>query len=160
MVVDADGITALSRESEWSSGSAVLVLTPHPGEMARLLGTTSATVQADRIGVARRFAAERDAYVVLKGARTVVAAPDGRVFINPTGGPGMATGGSGDVLAGMIGGLLAQFPGFDPAMVIGGAVYLHGLAGDLATARQGEQAMLATDILEFLPQAVQRVRRG
>ena len=160
MVVDADGITALSRESEWSSGSAVLVLTPHPGEMARLLGTTAATVQADRIGVARRFAAERDAYVVLKGARTVVAAPDGRVFINPTGGPGMATGGSGDVLAGMIGGLLAQFPGVDPVLVIGGAVYLHGLAGDLATARQGEQAMLATDILEFLPQAVQCVRRG
>jgi hydroxyethylthiazole kinase-like uncharacterized protein yjeF len=160
MVVDADGLTALSRDGNWSSGSAVLVLTPHPGEMARLLGVTVAAVQGDRIGVARRFATERDAYVVLKGARTVLAAPDGRVLINPTGGPGMATGGSGDILAGLIGGLLAQFAGIDPALVIGGAVYLHGLAGDLAAQDLGEQAMLATDILEFLPQAVRRVRHS
>lgn len=158
MVVDADALTALSRDSDWAHGSPLLVLTPHPGEMARLLGTTSAVVQSDRIGTARRYAAQRDAYVVLKGARTVIAAPDGRVLINPTGGPGMASGGSGDILAGIIGGLLAQFPDRDPLAVLGGAVYLHGLAGDLAAQDLSEQAMLATDILEYLPQAIQRVR--
>lgn len=159
-VVDADALTALSRESPWPRSSGTLVLTPHPGEMARLVGTTSDAVQADRIGIARRLSAERQAYVVLKGAVTVIAAPDGRAFLNSTGSPGMATGGSGDILAGMIGGLLAQFPAVDPALVLCGAVYLHGLAGELAAAELGEQAMLATDILKFLPRAVRSVQQA
>ena len=159
-VVDADALTALSRESEWPSSSGTLVLTPHPGEMARLMGTTSAAVQADRIGIARRLSSERRAYVVLKGAVTVIAAPDGRAFLNPTGSPAMATGGSGDILAGMIGGLLAQFPAADPVLVLCGAVYLHGLAAELAAGEMGEQAMLATDILKFLPQAVHSVQQA
>jgi NAD(P)H-hydrate epimerase len=128
--------------------------------MARLVGMTSQQVQSDRIGIARRLASERQAYVVLKGAVTVIAAPDGRAFLSPTGCPAMATGGSGDILAGMIGGLLAQFPSADPALVLCGAVYLHGLAGELAAAEFGEQAMLATDILKFLPQAVRRVQQA
>jgi ADP-dependent NAD(P)H-hydrate dehydratase / NAD(P)H-hydrate epimerase len=160
VVADADALTALSRTSEWTRGSAILVLTPHPGEMARLLGTTAETVQADRTALARKLASERNAYVVLKGAATVIAAPDGRAFLNPTGTPGMATGGSGDILAGMIGGLLAQFPAADPALVLCGAVYLHGLAGELAASELGEQAMLATDILKFLPQAVRFVQQA
>jgi NAD(P)H-hydrate epimerase len=159
-VVDADALTALSRESPWPRSSGTLVLTPHPGEMARLVGTTSDAVQADRIGIARRLSSEQQAYVVLKGAVTVIAAPDGRAYLNSTGSPGMATGGSGDILAGMIGGLLAQFPAADPALVLCGAVYLHGLAGELAAAELGEQAMLATDILKFLPRAVRSVQQA
>jgi NAD(P)H-hydrate epimerase len=158
-VVDADALTALSREPQWPRMTETVVLTPHPGEMARLVGMTSAVVQADRIGIARRLSSERQAYVVLKGAVTVIAAPDGRAFLNPTGTPAMATGGSGDILAGMIGGLLAQFPAADPALVLCGAVYLHGLAAELAAAEFGEQAMLATDILKFLPQAVHAVQQ-
>jgi NAD(P)H-hydrate epimerase len=160
VVADADALTALSREPQWPRRSGILVLTPHPGEMARLVGLTSQQVQADRIGVARRLSSERQAYVVLKGACTVIAAPDGRAFLNSTGSPGMATGGSGDVLAGMIGGLLAQFPAADPALVLCGAVYLHGLAAELAVAALGEQAMLATDILKFLPAAVHAVQQA
>jgi NAD(P)H-hydrate epimerase len=160
VVADADALTALSREPQWPRRSGILVLTPHPGEMARLVGLTSQEVQADRIGVARRLSSERQANVVLKGACTVIAAPDGRAFLNSTGSPGMATGGSGDVLAGMIGGLLAQFPAADPALVLCGAVYLHGLAAELAVAALGEQAMLATDILKFLPAAVHAVQQA
>jgi hydroxyethylthiazole kinase-like uncharacterized protein yjeF len=159
-VIDADALTALSRSPQWPSMAGTVVLTPHPGEMARLTGVTSAAVQADRLGSARRLAAERRAYVVLKGAATVIAAPDGRAFLNPTGTPAMATGGSGDILAGMISGLLAQFPSADPALVLCGAVYLHGLAAELAAAEFGEQAMLATDILKFLPQAVRAVQKA
>lgn len=159
-VVDADALTALSREPQWPRFSGTLVLTPHPGEMARLLSTTSSAVQADRIRMARQLASERQAYVVLKGAVTVIAAPDGRAFLNSTGTPAMATGGSGDILAGMIGGLLAQFPSADPALVLCGAVYLHGLAAELAAAELGEQAMLATDILKFLPPAVRSVQQA
>lgn len=158
VVADADALTALSQTAEWECEAQTLVLTPHPGEMARLTGLSTAEVQQDRIDVSRRLAAERAAYVVLKGARTIIACPDGRTFINPTGGPGMATGGSGDVLAGLIGGLLAQYPEQDPALVVAGAVYLHGLSGDLAAASLGEQSMLATDILEFLPQAIRQVQ--
>jgi len=159
-VVDADALTALSRESRWPRSSGTLVLTPHPGEMARLVGTTSDAVQADRIGIARWLSSERQAYVVLKGAVTVIAAPDGRAFLNSTGSPGMATGGSGDILAGMIGGLLAQFPAVDPALVLCGAAYLHGLAGELAAAELGEQAVLASDSLKFLPRAVRSVQQA
>jgi NAD(P)H-hydrate epimerase len=112
-------------------------------------------VQADRIASARRLAAETGAVVALKGARTVVADPDGRVTLNPTGNPGMATGGTGDVLAGVAGGLLAQ--GVRPAAALGAAVYLHGLAGDLGAETRGEAGLLAGDVADAIPAAIRRV---
>ena len=132
------------------------VLTPHPGEMARLLKRTIAEVQADRIGLARGFAVERKVWIVLKGTRTVIAAPDGRVWINPTGSPALATGGTGDVLTGIIAGLLAQFPAQTEACVLAG-VYLHGRAGELGAAQIGEQPFVATDIFRYLPEAIREV---
>jgi len=131
------------------------VLTPHPGELGRLLGLKTAEIQEDRVTAARRAAAETGALVVLKGSLTLIAAPGGDVWINPTGNPGMATGGSGDVLTGMIAGLVAQREAFalDVSDAVRLAVYLHGLAGDLAAARLGEQALAAGDLLDFLPAA-------
>ena len=122
-----------------------------------LTGASSRQVQADRIGVARAFAQRQRAYVVLKGDRTLIACPDGRVLINLTGTPGMASGGSGDVLLGMLAGFLAQFPDLPPENVIAAAVFLHGLAGEKAAADLGELSMLATDILNFLPDAVREI---
>jgi ADP-dependent NAD(P)H-hydrate dehydratase / NAD(P)H-hydrate epimerase len=152
MVVDADGLNSLAG-SNFSGSGHIRVLTPHPGEMARLTGRSTSQVQSDRVGAARCFAMERDATVVLKGYRTLVAYPDGRVWVNPTGSPAMATGGTGDILTGMISGLLAQFPSeFDTA--IAAAVYLHGLAGELGAAELGEKALIATDLLQFLPEAM------
>ena len=130
----------------------MLVLTPHPGEMARLTGLTVAEVQADRLGVARRFAIKTGAIAVLKGARTVVAHPDGCVDVNTSGNPGMAKGGSGDVLAGMVGAMLAQHP-TEPRQAVAAAVCLHGLAADFAVRAGNERTMLATDALSFLSQA-------
>ena len=156
LVVDADGLTALAGldRAPWPRRTGTLVLTPHPGEMARLTGMSSQQVQADRIGVARAFAQRQRAYVVLKGDRTLIALPDGRVLINPTGTPGMASGGSGDVLLGMIAGFLAQFLELPPENVIAAAVFLHGLAGEKAAADLGELSMLATDILNYFPDAI------
>jgi len=151
MVIDADGLNALARKEFHSS--AIRILTPHPGEMSRLVKRSVAEVQADRIGYARGFAMERSAWLVLKGSRTVIAAPDGRVWINPTGSPALATGGTGDVLTGMIAGLLAQFPTQVEACVLAG-VYLHGRAGELGAADIGEQPFVATDIFRFLPKAL------
>jgi hydroxyethylthiazole kinase-like uncharacterized protein yjeF len=154
MVVDADGLNALDAEN--LRAPAPRILTPHPGEMARLTNSTIANVQADRIGCARSFAQEHRVYLVLKGNRTVIAAPDGRAWINPTGSPAMATGGTGDVLTGMIGGLVAQFPNeLDTALLA--AVYLHGRAGELGAARLGERGLIATDLFEFLPEAMREV---
>ena len=158
MVVDADGLTALtSAESDWGSGGRVLVLTPHPGEMSRLTGIPADEIQKRRVEVAREFAQDRGVYLVLKGYRTLTAAPDGRVLVNPTGTPGMASGGSGDILTGMIAGLLAQFADEPPERVVAAAVYLHGLAAELATAEGSEQSMLASDILSCLPHAIRVV---
>jgi NAD(P)H-hydrate epimerase len=154
MVVDADGLNALDGKTLRSS--APRILTPHPGEMARLTNSTVAAVQADRVGCARAFAQERGVFTVLKGNRTVLAAPDGRVWINPTGSPAMATGGTGDVLTGMIAGLLAQFPDQLEAALLA-AVYLHGRAGELGAARLGEKGLIATDLFEFLPEAMREV---
>lgn len=156
LVVDADGLNALAGHTEiFSRVKAPLVLTPHPGEMARLTGLSTAEIQHDRLGVAERAAREWPAVVVLKGARTVVAAPDGRTFINPTGNPGLATGGTGDVLTGIIAGLLAQgLPATEAAAV---GVYLHGLAGDLAARRQGQRGVIAGDLLTLLGEALQEV---
>ena len=156
MVVDADALTALAgKPGLCRDARAPRLLTPHPGEAARLLGCTIAEVQADRIASARRLAAESGAIVALKGARTVVADPEGRVTLNPTGNPGMATGGTGDVLTGVTGGLLAQ--GVAPASALAAAVYLHGLAGDLAAAARGEAGLVAGDVADALPAAIRRV---
>ena len=161
MVVDADGLRALaslaSNEGDWGATGRVLVSTPHPGEMSRLSGIPAAEIQERRVEIAREFAQRRNVYLVLKGYRTLTASPDGRVLVNPTGTPGMASAGSGDILTGMIAGLLAQFPDEPPERVIAGAVYLHGLAAELATEEGSEQSMLATDILRFLPHAIRRL---
>jgi NAD(P)H-hydrate epimerase len=127
-VVDADGLNAFAGEPEALRSAAPRVLTPHPGEMGRLLGTSSAEVQADRVAAARALARRSGAVTVLKGARTLVAQPDGELLVNPTGGPGLATGGTGDVLAGVIGALLAQ--GLAPHDAAGLGAWLHGRAGE------------------------------
>ena len=153
MVVDADALTALSGHLDvLDRAPAPRLLTPHPGEMARLLGATVADVQADRIETARAFARGHRAYLALKGAGTVVADPEGRVFVNPTGNPGMATGGSGDALTGMSGAFLAR--GLDPGAALVSACYLHGLAGDIAAAEVGEEGLIAGDIVDALAQAL------
>lgn len=154
MVLDADALTALARMD--LHGACARVLTPHPGEMSRLTKRTIPEVQADRIGIARFFAQERGCYLVLKGTRTVIAAPDGRVWLNPTGSPALATGGTGDVLTGMIAGFLAQFPDQVDRAVLA-AVYLHGRCGQLGAAKIGEKSFVATDIFQFLPEAMREV---
>lgn len=153
LVVDADALGILAAAgglTAWKRRDAATILTPHPGEMARLAGLTTAEVQRDRIGLARRFATEHGVTLVLKGARSVIAARDGRVYVNLTGHPGMATGGSGDVLTGIIAAMLAQ--GLDAVQAAAFGVYLHGLAGEqAAAARKGNPAsLLAGDIIEAL----------
>src|SRR6516165_1266889 len=135
-----------------------LVLTPHPGEMSRLAGISTKAVQADRLGVARSFAREHKLVLVLKGNLTVVALPDGTVWVNPTGNPGMATGGTGDILTGITAGILAQMPN-DAARAAIAAVYLHGLAGDAAAETMGEHSLVATDLLIGLPKAFRRATK-
>jgi NAD(P)H-hydrate epimerase len=152
MVVDADGLNALARTSFRGPGPW-RVLTPHPGEMARLAGCTSVDIQADRVGVARRFAMERHVVLVLKGQRTLIAFPDGRVFVNPTGTPAMATAGAGDILTGLIAGLLAQWPDRREEALMA-AVWLHGRAGELAAKASTEWCVTATDLVRFLPEAI------
>ncbi|OFV98166.1 MAG: hypothetical protein A3H28_14000 [Acidobacteria bacterium RIFCSPLOWO2_02_FULL_61_28] len=155
LVVDADGLNAFAGAAELLDGQGrKLILTPHPGEMARLTGLTTDQVQAKRVEVARQFSIEHKAYVVLKGNRTLVAEPGGQVYVNPTGNPGMATAGTGDVLTGMIAGLLAQHPEAPVERVVAAAVYWHGAAGDAALARRGELSLLATDLLAALPETL------
>jgi NAD(P)H-hydrate epimerase len=157
-VLDADALNALAgRASLLTECKTPPILTPHPGEMARLeVDATTQSVNADRIGTARRFARERGVFVVLKGARTVIARPDGLVAICPTGNPGMATAGTGDVLTGMIVGLLAQgVPAWDAACA---ATYFHGSAGDLASQHLGQPGMLASDLIAQIPYALQRTK--
>jgi len=150
MVIDADGLNALVGFDGDLGGA---VLTPHPGEMSRLIEKPVQYIADNRVDVAADFAKRRNAYVVLKGNRTVIAAPDGSVYVNPTGNPGMATAGTGDILTGMIAGILAQehLGVFIERLCL--AVYLHGLAGDLAAEELGEESMVATDLLRFLPKA-------
>ncbi len=152
MVIDADGLNALAGTA-YDGGGRVRILTPHPGEMSRLSGRTTAEIQADRIGAARTFAMERHVILVLKGSRTLIAFPDGRVWINPTGTPALATGGTGDILTGTIAGFAAQFPS-DIDHAVAAAVYIHGLAGELGAAEVGEKSLLATDLLRFFPAAI------
>jgi NAD(P)H-hydrate epimerase len=157
MVVDADALNALAGTA-WSGGGKFRVLTPHPGEMGRLVGRTIAEISADRLGAARGLATSRQVTVVLKGERTLIAFPDGRVWINPTGTPAMGTGGTGDILTGLIAGFLGQFPK-DPSQAIAGAVYLHGLAGELGAAALTEKCLVATDLLRYLPAALEECAR-
>jgi NAD(P)H-hydrate epimerase len=153
MVLDADALGPIPH-----APGAVRILTPHPGEMARLADKTTAEIQADRIGAARDYAVAHSVTLVLKGQRTVIAFPDGRVWINPTGTPAMGTGGSGDILTGLIAGLLAQFP--DRAdEAVAAAVYLHGLSGEIGVRTLGEKSLIATDLLQYLPQAMEECAR-
>jgi ADP-dependent NAD(P)H-hydrate dehydratase / NAD(P)H-hydrate epimerase len=138
------------------NGSGALALTPHPGEMARLLGCGIPDVQAQRVEVARKSAADWSAVVILKGQQTVVASPDGQVFVNSTGNPGMSTGGSGDVLTGMLAGLTAQFGVTPWVRVLAFGVYLHGLAGDIVYAETGEAPLMASDLIHAIPRAYQQ----
>lgn len=157
MVIDADGLNALAEDTTvlHRSKSANIVLTPHPGEMSRLLGSVIPDVAAIRVSVAQEFARSFGVYVILKGARTIIAAPDGTAAINGSGNPGMATGGMGDVLTGIIIALLGQGYGTWDACCLG--VYLHGLAGDLVAMEQGEIGMTATDLMERIPLALNRL---
>ena len=153
LVLDADGLNAFAGHPRGLRRSRrALLMTPHPGEMARLSGTTGAKVLADRLGMAERMARRLKAQVILKGYRTIVASPDGSASINPTGNPGMGTGGSGDVLTGLLAGLLAQ--GMEAGDAARAGVYLHGLAGDLAAGRLGEEPLLARDLLDQYPRAL------
>jgi ADP-dependent NAD(P)H-hydrate dehydratase / NAD(P)H-hydrate epimerase len=158
MVIDADGLNALAPWPEDLKGSdqAPIIVTPHPGEMARLTGKANAEVVADRINVAREFATKHHIITVLKGSRTIIASPSGEVYVNPTGNAGMATAGSGDVLTGLVAGLLAQRPS-EPIEATVAAVYLHGLAGDLAANRLGMRPLIASDIIANLSEAILQV---
>jgi len=159
VVIDAGGIDAIiSNPDVLKKAKGPRVITPHPGEMGRLLGVSSRDVQADRVGIAKRYAEENSVCVVLKGAHTVIAVPEGNVFINTTGNPGMATAGTGDVLTGMIGGLLAQ--GLRPEQAAIAAVYLHGLAGNMVMDEKGEYGIIATDLIEKIPYAIKTVVSG
>jgi hydroxyethylthiazole kinase-like uncharacterized protein yjeF len=160
VILDADGLNAFAgRASELEAPDRILVLTPHPGEMARLLGRSIDEVQSRRVEVARKAAADWNAFVVLKGHQTVIASPGGEAFINSTGNPGMGTAGTGDVLTGILAGLIAQYgrnvnpSGF--AQLLGFGVYLHGLSGDIAYAESGGAPLMASDLIHALPRAYQ-----
>lgn len=173
MVIDADGINSImGGKTIFLKSKAPIILTPHPGEMVRLLNLTSAylekrgngqitsiqDIEKDRINVALSFSKERGVYLVLKGVPTIIADPDGKVYINSTGNPGMATAGAGDVLTGMIAGFLSQ--GLSPvhASILG--VYMHGFAGDIAASKKGEHSLIATDIIQTIPLAFKSLSHG
>lgn len=157
LVLDADGLNAfagcMSAFSTAVRPPGATVLTPHPGEMARLTGLKTAEIQARRVEVAGEFSRKYSVNLVLKGYRTLTAGPDGQVWVNPTGNPGMATGGTGDVLTGLLAGLLAQYSDHPLTAVVAAAVYLHGMAGDLAAEDCGEASLIAGDLLERVPEA-------
>jgi NAD(P)H-hydrate epimerase len=164
LLVDADGLNALAPSAKEKGATDALrrssptLVTPHPGEMARLAGSSAAEVQRRRLETARAFAMETGAVVALKGQRTLVARPDGRAAVNPTGNPGMATGGTGDVLSGIAGALLAR--GCDAWTAATAGVYLHGLAGDEAAARMGQESLVAGDLIDHLPHAFRALERS
>jgi NAD(P)H-hydrate epimerase len=162
VVLDADGLNAFAgcMDTFHSGGDlAEAVLTPHPGEMSRLAGVGTAEIQAHRVEKAREFAQKYKVNLVLKGYRTLTAAPDGNVWVNPTGNPGMATGGTGDVLTGMIAGLVAQYRDRPISEVAAAAAYLHGLAGDLAAKEMGQASLIASDLIGALPRAYKLVTK-
>jgi hydroxyethylthiazole kinase-like uncharacterized protein yjeF len=158
MVIDADALNALADRAELLKRATApdargkrrtIVLTPHPGEMARLVGSSVKEVEADRVGLARRFATENGVTLVLKGWRTLIAHPDGRIAVNTTGNPAMSKGGSGDILTGIVAAMIAQYPEC-VAEAAEAAVFLHGLAADYATLAQDEHTVLATDAVDHL----------
>jgi hydroxyethylthiazole kinase-like uncharacterized protein yjeF len=164
MVLDADGLNAFEGCADELNGKGrTLVITPHPGEMARLAGCSIPEVQKDRLGVARKFAREHALIVVLKGHRTLVVHPDGEAWVNTTGNPGMSTGGTGDILTGMTAAMIAQSHArnLNGAMAaVCAAVHLHGLAGDVMRETVGEHSMVATDLLRGLPAAFRRAQKA
>jgi len=150
IILDADGLTALATQPKTLPlKNRSLILTPHPGEMARLIRSTVKEVLEDRIGLSKNFSQAQHVHLILKGHPTLITTPKGEVFINPTGNPGMASGGTGDVLTGMIGGLVCQ--GFDLLSSLQIAVYLHGMAGDERVEEMGEKSLIATDLIEKIP---------
>jgi ADP-dependent NAD(P)H-hydrate dehydratase / NAD(P)H-hydrate epimerase len=150
IVIDADGLNNLAGSTNiLKKAKAPLILTPHPGEMARLMDSTAGSVQKDRITCARKFAENFNVHIVLKGAKTIIAHPEGNIFINPTGNPGMASGGMGDVLTGIIAGLVAQ--GFSPESATHTGVYLHGAAADMLAEKIGPFGYLATEVMNAIP---------
>jgi hydroxyethylthiazole kinase-like uncharacterized protein yjeF len=158
MVVDADALTMHANAlEEFAVASGRAILTPHAGELARLLDTTSEHVESDRFGAARTAASRARAVVVLKGPYTVVAAPDGRLVVNPTGNPALATAGSGDVLAGLTGALACSLPPFEAAWC---AAYLHGAAGDAWKAKNGDRGLLASTIADEVPGVLRDLLNG
>jgi hydroxyethylthiazole kinase-like uncharacterized protein yjeF len=167
-VLDADGLNAFEGHlAELSGKGRLLVITPHPGEMARLAGCSIADVQKDRLGEARNFAREHELIVVLKGHRTLVVQPDGEAWANTTGNPGMSTGGTGDILTGMTAAMIAQEiaqrkieqSSNDALLAVLAAVHLHGLAGDVMRESVGEHSLVATDLLRGLPEAFWRAQK-
>jgi NAD(P)H-hydrate epimerase len=155
-IIDADGLNLLAADPGLREKLPCnTVFTPHPGEFSRLSGLSVAEIQEDRINISRRFSKDWGVVLILKGARTIIAAPDGRVYINSTGNPGMATAGMGDVLAGMVGGLVAQ--GLNVTMAAIAGTYLHGLAGDLAAESMGGAGIIASDLLPMIPRARKKV---
>jgi hydroxyethylthiazole kinase-like uncharacterized protein yjeF len=160
VILDADALNVLHGRTGLlkTSASRPLVLTPHPGEFARLTDKTIKEVQENRLALAREFAMNHKVFLVLKGHHTLTATPEGRVWVNQTGNPGMATAGSGDVLGGMIAGLIAQFHPQQPMeTILAAAVFLHGFAGDLAARRTGEMGLTASDIVAFIPESVMKI---
>jgi NAD(P)H-hydrate epimerase len=159
-VLDADGLNAFEGcANELNGNGRTLVITPHPGEMARLAGLSIAEVQRDRLQVARKFARDHQLIVVLKGHRTLVVQPNGEAWVNTTGNPGMATGGTGDILTGMVAGIIAQHTK-DAFTAVTAAVHLHGLAGDVMRESVGEHSLVATDLLHGLPEAFRRTQKA
>ncbi len=159
LVIDADGLNCLSQNTAiLKQANVPIILTPHPGEMARLARCSVADIQTDRIGAARRFSVAHRVYLILKGAKTLVALPDGKVFVNPTANPGMASGGMGDVLTGVIGALVAQ--GYTPEDACRLGVYLHGKAADHLTQSQGPQGFLASDVADAIPRVFQIIHEN
>jgi len=159
VVIDADGLNAfVGHTAELKPDGIDIVITPHPGEMARLTGRTVEQVNSSRIQIASSFAVKHSIYVVLKGFRTVVATPDGAAYINATGNPGMASGGMGDILTGLMAGIIAQsrLGTFTERVLL--AVHLHGLSGDLAAEEIGEEPLIATDLLYYLGAAWEQIR--
>lgn len=158
IILDADGLNAFTGRADELRGGKMLAVTPHPGEMARLISSTVKDVQSHRLEVARRAASDWQAFVILKGYQTVLAAQDGTVWINSTGNPGMSTGGTGDVLTGMLAGFTAQLGAQHWPLALACGVYLHGLAGDLAAEEFGETPLIATDVIRAIPAACAQLR--
>jgi len=159
MVIDADGLNALSQDpTSLSNCSESAILTPHPGEMARLIGIKTSAIQHDRIGTSIQFVNKYGCHLVLKGARTLIAQPDGKLYVNPTGNPALSSGGAGDVLTGLIGGFLAR--GWPMAEAAIAGVYLHGMAADYLAEDMGQVGVLASELLDVLPELMFSLSRG